>query len=250
MKEIIVSGCSYSTNTGVTPYGSILENLSSVKVSNTAWPGQSNKSIIRQFRDEIKKGITDTIFICQLTHLHRLNLYCTLNNKYIDFQPNFIKIIPELKDGNVVFDVDTESPHKGTFRGISAYGVQKETDFELDESIYKEFFSFYRQYLKYFYDDVESFYNLMDDIDDLNGLVKSSGNKILFLYWPHITPDIGELKKRNILNIDGEYSLLNWSTKNNLLDGRTSHLSQEGHRKLSKKIITELNLGKNKNIFI
>ena len=250
MKKIIVSGCSYSTNTGVTPYGSILENLSSVKVSNTAWPGQSNKSIIRQFRHEIKKGITDTIFICQLTHLHRLNLYCTLNNKYIDFQPNFIKIIPELKDGNVVFDVDTENPHKGTFRGIGTYGAQKQSDTELPQDMYKELFSFYKQYLKYFYDDVNSFYNLMDDVDDLNRLVKSSGNKILFLYWPHIIPNIDELKKRNFLNIDGEYSLLNWSTKNNLLDGKSSHLSQEGHRKLSEKIITELNLGKNKNIFI
>ena len=88
----------------------------------------------------------------------------------------------------------------------------------------------------------------MYELDDLNRLVESSNNKILFLYWSHIVPNVSELKKRNFLNIDGEYSLLNWSTKNNLLDGKTSHLSQEGHRKLSEIILEQLNLEKNNYI--
>jgi len=248
MKKIIVSGCSYSTNTGATPYGNLIPKLSDIEVENTAWPGQSNKSIIRQIRKEIKNGITDSLFICQLTHLHRLNLYCTLNNKYVDFQPTFIKSIPEIKDGNILFDIDIQNPHRGTLRGIGTYGAHQQSDTELPQDMYKELFSFYQQYLKYFHDDVNSFYNLMDDVDDLNRLVKSSGNKILFLYWPHIIPNIDELKKRNFLNIDGEYSLLKWSTKNDLLDGITSHLSQEGHRKLSENIISELNIEKNNYI--
>jgi len=245
MKKIIVSGCSYSTNTGSTPYPAIVEKNTNISVKNTAWPGQSNKSIIKHIRKEINEGIKDTLFICQLTHLHRLNLYCTVNHKYIDFQPNFVKIIPELKDGNVVFDIDTENPHKGTLRGIGTYGAKKQIDTELDDNLYKEFFNFYSQYLKYFYDDTDSFYNLLNDVDDLNRLVESSGNEILFLYWPHIIPDINELRKRNFLNINDEYSLLSWSTKSNLLDGKTSHLSQEGHTQLSDIILTELNLEKN-----
>jgi len=248
MKNILVSGCSYSTNTGVTPYSEIIKNMCDVEVKNTSWPGQSNKSIIRQIREKIDNGLNDTLFICQLTHLHRLNLYCTVNNRYVDFQPNFVNIIPELKNGNIVFDIDTENPHKGTLRGIGTYGAKKQIDTELDDSLYKEFFNFYSQYLKYFYDDKNSFYNLLNDVDDLNRLVESSDNEILFLYWPHIIPDINELRKRNFLNINDEYSLLSWSTKSNLLDGKTSHLSQEGHNVLSKSILKRLNLKKNRII--
>ena len=248
MKKIIISGCSYSTNTGVTPYGSVLGNLSNMEVINAAWPGQSNQSIIRYIRKEIKSGIKDSLFICQLTHLHRLNLYCTLNNKYIDFQPMFIKTIPEIKDGNVVFEVDVENPHKGTLRGIGTYGSTKHFHTGIEDDMFDELFLFYQKYLKYFYDDENSFESLMDELDDLNRLVESSNNKILFLYWSHIVPNVSELKKRNFLNIDGEYSLLNWSTKNNLLDGKTSHLSQEGHRKLSEIILEQLNLEKNNYI--
>lgn len=245
MNNIIISGCSYSSNTGVTPYSTVLGNLSNTKVTNISWPGQSNESIIRHIREEIKKGITNTNFICQLTHLHRLNLYCTLNNKYIDFQPMFIKTVPDIKDGNVVFEVDTENPHKGTLRGIGTYGSTKHYHAGIEDDMYPKLFSFYQQYLKYFYDDKNSFNTLMDEIDDLNRLVESSNNKVLFLYWSHVMPNVEELKKRNFLNINGEYSLLNWSTKNNLLDGKSSHLSQEGHRKLSENILEKLSLQKN-----
>jgi len=248
MKKIITSGCSYSTNTGPTPYSEIIQKSTNIKVENKAWPGQSNKSIIRLIRDEIKNGVTDTLFICQLTHLHRLNLYCTLNKKYIDFQPMFIKTIPEVKDGNIRFDIDIENPHKGTLRGIGTYGASKHLDNNLPDDVYEEFFKFYQKYLKYFYDDNDSFNSLIDDVDDLNRLIKTTNNKILYLYWSHVIPNEKHLEDRNFIKIGSTYSMLEWSTKNNLLDGITSHLSQEGHMSVADTIIEKLNLKKINNI--
>jgi hypothetical protein len=249
MKNIITSGCSYSTNTGEIPYSSIIQSNLNVSVENKAWPGQSNKSIIKGIRDSIKSGSNNTTFICQLTHLHRLNLYCTLNEKYIDFQPMFINPIPEIKDGNIQFDIDIDNPHKGTLRGVGVYGASTPSDNNLPNDMYGKLWDFYQTYLKYFYDDTESFNSLMDDVDDLNRLVKSTNNKIIYLYWSHIIPNKKELQKRNFVNFNGEYSMLNWSTKNNLLDEiGTSHLSQDGHIKLAKKISNILNIKKNKII--
>jgi len=248
MKKIIVSGCSYSTNTGPTPYSECIQKNTNIKVQNTSWPGQSNKSIIRLIRDEIKNGVSDTVFICQLTHLHRLNLYCTVNNKYVDFQPMFINTIPEIKDGNIKFDIDVKNQHLGKTRGIGTYGASNHLDNNLPDDIYGEFFTFYQQYLKYFYDDVESFNSLMNDIDDLNRLIKPTNNKICYLYWSHIIPNKKELIDRNFIKMENTYSMLEWSTKNNLLDGITSHLSQEGHINLAENLIEKLKLKKINNI--
>lgn len=244
MNKIIISGCSYSTNTGVNPYGDIINKTTNISVENKAWPGQSNKSIIRLIRNSIKDGITNSLFICQLTHLHRLNLYCTLNQKYIDCQPMFINPIPEITNGNVEFQIDVENPHIGSLKGITTYGAYKQIDNDLPENIYSEFFEFYQNYLKYFYDDTESFNSLMESVDDLKRLVDTTNNEIIFLYWSHIIPNQFELEKRNFINFDNTYSMLEWSLKNNLLDGRTSHLSQEGHTTLSDNIIKKLNLKK------
>ena len=248
MKNIIVSGCSYSTNTGAIPYSSILKKSSNIEISNISWPGYSNDSIIRAIEDEIKSGITDTLFICQLTHLHRVSYYCSIGERWLDFQPQFINISPQIKDDSVIFEVDTDNVQSGKSKGIVSKNVYDLEDINLNDNIYQSLIKFYQTYLKYLYDDTISFNTLMDKIDYLIYKVKKSNNKILFLYWPHIIPNLNELKNRNFFNIDGEYSLLNWSTKNNLLDGRTSHLSQEGHKKLSELILKQLNLQKNNYI--
>jgi hypothetical protein len=249
MKNIIISGCSYSTNTGTLPYGAIIgKQIPSVPVDNKAWPGQSNKSILSSIRTSIKDGATDTLFICQLTHLHRLNLYCTLNDRYIDFQPLLVKPIPQIKDGNIEFEIDTKSKIAGRVRGIGTYGAAKQVDANLPEDIFPELFDFYEQYLKYFYDDNESFNSLMDDVDDIQRLVDTTNNKILFLYWPHILPNKDELKKRNFINFNKNYSMLEWSTKNNLLDGISSHLNTEGHTKVAENILNVLDIKKNRII--
>ena len=240
MNNIIVSGCSYSSNTGVTPYSELLNDCIDLNVINKAWPGQSNKSIIREIRNHINDGISDTIFICQLTHLHRLNLYCTLNNRYIDFQPMFINSTPLIKNDKIVFDVDYENIHSGKLKGIVSNGVSNIDEFNINNEYYDELHTFYKQYLKFFYDDTESFYELVNQIDDLNRLVNTTSNKIIFLYWSHVIGDTIELKNRNFLNFDNEYSLLNWSTRNDMLDGRTSHLSEKGHYTLCEKLKLEI----------
>ena len=248
MNKIITSGCSYSTNTGSTPYSIILGNSSNdVYVENKAWPGQSNQSILRQIRNDINSGITDTTFICQLTPLHRLSIYCNRNNDYIDFSPTFTTLSPVIKDGNIQFDIDFNNPDQGTLRGIGTYGATGQHDVGLSDDEYKELWNFYKIYLNYSYDDDTAFYNLIEMVDDMQRLVDITNNKILFLFWPNTISDIEELKKRNFINFDGEYSLLNWSVSKNILDG-TSHLSQLGHELVAERLLNNLNLEKNRFI--
>ena len=107
MKDILFSGCSYSSHTGNTPFPEILNRLDGINIIQTSWPGQSNDSIIRNIKNSIKiDKRTDTTFVCQLTHLHMLSMFCTLNQKWVDFQPEFINVIPEVKDNTIIFDVD------------------------------------------------------------------------------------------------------------------------------------------------
>ena len=71
---------------------------------------------------------------------------------------------------------------------------------------------------------------LLYKIDTLKAYIESTGNKIEFIYWPNIENEKQkeEIKNRNFLSIDNEYSMLKWSTKNKLIDV-TSHLHKEGH---------------------
>jgi hypothetical protein len=229
MKDILFSGCSYSSHTGNTPFPEILNRLDGINIIQTSWPGQSNDSIIRNIKNSIKiDKRTDTTFVCQLTHLHRLSMFCTLNQKWVDFQPEFINVMPEVKDNTIIFDVDFENV------GVNSHSLL--------DYVTTDLIKFYKTYLKYLYDETHSFYKLMNDIDDLTDLVNSTNNKIVYMFWPHTIPDVSELENRNFLNIDGEYSLLTWSTKNNLLDGRNSHLGVDGHIELSNILKNYLNL--------
>jgi hypothetical protein len=79
----------------------------------------------------------------------------------------------------------------------------------------------------YVYDDEEHFKHLLYNVDTLKSYVESTGNKIIFLYWPYIKND-KELVKRNFFNVDNEYSMLKWSIKNNLVLPDT-HLNNNGH---------------------
>ena len=88
----------------------------------------------------------------------------------------------------------------------------------------------YKTWLQRVYDEDETFNYLLYKIDTLKTYVESTNNKIEFVYWPDIENKIQlqEMKKRNFFNIDGEYSMLKWSTKNKLVDN-TSHLHADGH---------------------
>lgn len=240
--NIIVSGCSYSQNCGDIPYTNLLSKMSNSNSTQLAWPGQGNDTIIRTIKEQIKKGITDTTFICQLTHLHRFSIFCTSNQKWIEFQPNFINTAPIIKDGNIVHEISTDV--RNSYGGIGTYGAQKKEDTNLSPYEQSELKIWYETYLKLIYDETHVFYELMNKVDELTKLVEDTNNKILYLFWPHTIVDKSCLEDRNFFNIDGEYSILKWSVENNLINPKDSHLNKKGHEKLTELLINKLKLTK------
>src|SRR6056300_858929 len=66
INNIIITGCSYSQASGVPQkyiYSSLLKQHRDIKnVKNLSWPGQSNDTIIRDIKNEINKGVSDSLF--------------------------------------------------------------------------------------------------------------------------------------------------------------------------------------------
>tara|TARA_R110002074_G_scaffold388543_1_gene571287 strand:+ start:655 stop:1401 length:747 start_codon:yes stop_codon:yes gene_type:complete len=243
MKNIIVSGCSYSQNCGDIPYPHLIDKKTTSSVTNLAWPGQGNDSIIRIINEQIQNGVTDTLFICQLSYLHRLSMFCNANQKWIDFQPSFINQKPEMVDGKVEFSFDIDIKHN--IGGMVVYKETETTAVGLPNEEYKNLMNWYETYMTLIYDEEHRFNSLMESIDTLNYKVDKSGNKILYIYWPHEIVNINELKNRNFFNIDGEYSMLKWSTENEMINTE-SHLSDKGHVKLTELLINEFGLVRQK----
>ena len=238
MTNIIVTGCSYSQISGVKKaYPNMLDSSLNLKVSNLAWPGQSNDTIIRNVKEQIRGGISDTLFICQLTHLHRVSHYCTLNKKWLDFQPAIVNIEPTIKDDKVSFEIETH-----TLVPPSVYGAQRWSDSGLDKEEMYELFKWYEFYLTHLYDEENTFHELIHKINELTKQVKDSGNDILYLYWPDISYDDSLFLNNNFLSIDGEYSMLKWSIKNKLTQQQDTHLTVDGHIAIMKEICKHLNI--------
>lgn len=244
--NIIVTGCSYSTKAGVhSSYVDLLKlHLKNTNVTNLAWPGQSNDTIIRNVKEQIRYGVTDTLFICQLTHLHRVSHFCHINQKWLDFQPAYVNTQPLLKDDKLQFEVkfwykEKNRPPlgKGNHGAVGIYGATKHADLDLSDDITNELLDWYEKYLFYLYDDSNTFVQLSYKLDELSKQVLDSGNEILYLYWPEVLYDSTLFDDNNFLSIDGEYSMLKWSTKNKLTQKKDSHLSLTGHYKLLNNIL-------------
>jgi hypothetical protein len=230
--KIIVSGCSYSA----WGYPLYLKEKYKLDVESLAISGQSNYSIIRKIYDYItNEDCKNTIFICQLTWLHRIGFYHDITNCWLDYQPNFINLIPKY------FDQPNKLEMKYHNENVKVNEIIK-----INKDEYKELENMYKTYLKYVHNESETFVNLLYKIDTLESFVEKTGNKILFIYWPLIDNEIQikAFKNRNFFNIDGEYSMLNWSTKNKMLTKIDSHLSNYGHihfsEILQKYLITNL----------
>ena len=245
MKNIIVTGCSYSQKSGVThPYPLLLKNYFKGNVTNLAWPGQSNDTIIRNVKEQIREGVSNTLFICQLTHLHRISHYCTLNKKWLDFQPAIVNSEPSIKDDKIFFEAKVYNAEEkrpslgwGNTGGVSVYGAKKWKDVKLSEDIVNELMNWYDLYLTHLYDEENTFYELHHKIDELTEQVKHSGNDILYLYWPDIHYDYSLFSNNNFLSIDGEYSMLKWSFKKGLTQQKQdTHLSKIGHVELLNEL--------------
>lgn len=245
MKNIIVTGCSYSQKSGVThPYPLLLKNYFKGNVTNLAWPGQSNDTIIRNVKEQIREGVSDTLFICQLTHLHRISHYCTLNKKWLDFQPAIVNAESTIKDDKILFEVkiyngEEKRPPmgRGNTGGVSVYGATELKNVNLSESRVEELLDWYQTYLTHLYDEENTFYELHHKIDELTKQVNDSGNTIIYLYWPDINYDSSLFEKNNFLSIDGEYSMLKWSLQKGLTQQKQdTHLSKIGHVELLNEL--------------
>ena len=261
MNKVIVTGCSYSTKAGVNyPYPILMKDHFDGEVINLSWPGQSNDTIIRNVKEEIRKGTTNTFFICQLTHLHRMAKFCTLNQKWVDFQPALANPAPDFKDSKMKFDVHildieskskTNSPYEGGNHGVSIYGATNPKDVEIEEFEMWKLINWYQDYLMYIYDEENEFKELHYKISELTKLVEDSGNEILYLYWPDVIKDKSVFKNNNFLSVDGEYSLMRWSIKNKLTQRHDTHLTSIGHVHLLDELSRYIeldNFNKNKVI--
>lgn len=237
--NIIISGCSYSTNSDAVPYPIHLKNTTNLNVTNLAWPGQGNDTIVRTIKEQLRSGVTNTIFICQLSYLHRKSFFCNELNQWIDFQPSIINSNPDIKDGNIKFDFDLSNISNSA---IGVYGARRRSNVNLSEQTYKKLIQWYHDYLFYLYNEETEFIQLMYTIDELSTQIKNSNNKILYLYWPDVFFNLDIIKKNNFLQIENEYSMLKWSKVNNLTNTYDTHLSTEGHLELTKHIINNLNL--------
>ena len=234
--KIVISGCSASRsgsdNNPTINWVSHLIKKYNYNIDQLAVEGQSNESITKKVYDYItKNNATNCIFLCQLTYTHRIGWWHQIANQWADYQPNYINGIPEIDEENdkVKFPYTININEKK-----SRYMFPKGN---VSQSQYDELTKMYLTWLKYVYDEDEMFKALMFKIDLLQSYINETGNKIIFIYWPEIKDEFqySELKKRNMFEVDNTISILNWSTKNNIVCP-TTHLTDKGQLVFSEKL--------------
>jgi len=225
MDNIIISGCSYSYPNPHS-YGKWLGD----GVINLSYPGSSNPSILYKVWDYIRRnGCKGDTFVIQLTYLHRIGWYHKSAGKWIDWQP----VWTTPKPNGVEWKWDSSITHPNLPLGEGNLSpIQSEM-----------LFSMYKGWLSLVYDEEQEFHYLMYSIDSLSAYISQTGNKAVWLYWPHITNPT-ELVDRGFFEIGGEYSLLQWSTDSALLGGN-SHLSDIGCKVLGENLRQRLGIGGN-----
>ena len=226
MDNIIISGCSYSYPNPHS-YGKWLGD----RVINLSVSGSSNSSILYRIWDYIKRGeCKGDTFVIQLTYLHRIGWYHQSAGRWIDWQPVFTS--PKPNGTEWKWDASQSHPNYS----------QRETKIS---DVHSEMLSsMYKNWLSLVYDEEEEFRYLMYLVDSLSALISQTGNKAVWLYWPHISNPT-ELVRRGFFEIGGEYSLLKWSTDSALL-GSDSHLSDNGCKVLGAKLSNFLGLDNTK----
>jgi len=265
-KNLILAGCSYTINTwsgGVpvqAPYtfGGFLTHNYKLNVKHIAVSGNSNDASIRQIYDYVKNNnITDSTIVFQVTHLHRIGGYFNFLNNWINLQPHILdsKDSNDLKSESFILDnINTHEIKNSDFYATEVYPNgyinllnKNDDDFwkEGDFFIKNKIIEYYRLWLQYKYDDFIEFKELLFKIDLLKGYLSQFNNNLSLIYWPDIYPKYEDfLKEYNFFEIDGEYSMLRWSKKNNVI-GKDTHLTKEGHKILSEKLYEHLILNKN-----
>lgn len=229
--KVLISGCSYS-HIPDSSYGNYLNLIHGYDVINISYSGQSNDSILKKIYDYIKiNKVTNSVVICQLTYLHRIGWYHNINSMWMDYQPEFINQIPTFTNGKLDIKYN-ETKSKVT--QYADYNGASQSDF-------KKLKEMYHIWLSMVYNEDESFNYMLYKIDTLKTYIEKTNNKVIFVYWPEIQNDyqLNELKDRNFLNINNEYSILKWSVKNNMI-GNDSHLSIYGCNEFSNILNSKL----------
>lgn len=239
MKNIIVSGCSYSNG-----YPYFLKESYNLNVKSLSFSGQSNDSIIRKIYDYITtEKVTDSLFICQFTWTHRIGGYHNSVDAWLDYQPNFINLIPKYNELSDKFEMNYKSDN------VKAFSESINEKILTNSDEYLELQNMYGSYLKLVYNEEAAFLDLLYNTDLIESFIQKTNNQILFIYWPLIQNDnqCKELKNRNFFNINGEYSMLNWSTKTKKLTGQDSHLSYYGSMQFAEILYNHIT---NDNLYI
>ena len=224
--KIIVSGCSYSRTPYDKTYSKFLNEIYGYHIENTAKSGQSNQSIIKTLFDWVKTyDVRDSYLICQLTFTHRIGMFHDVFDRWHDYQPYGTKIT---QNQITKFNKITTQMYLKEFNELS-------NDILIDE-IGNDLLKFYETYIKWIYNDKAEFESLMLNVDMFNEWVKLNNNKVLFIYWPQLT-DIEsiQLKERNFFNIDGNYSMHDYTKRNQLTD-IDGHMNEAGNRYIADKI--------------
>jgi len=259
-QKVVTVGCSYSEEAwpsnsdkinGTKPknYSDFLNDIDGINCKNLSKSGNSNDASIRQLYYYVKKNNPkDTTFIFQITMLHRHGGFYSFNNKWLNFQPGNIRI-ENKKD---IYKIGYKRFIYDELGGVRAPLV---SDYDFDSLTYsdlnnhlktndvemQQMLIFYNSFiLKYKYDDILEFKELLFKIDLIKSFVNKNNNKLLLIFWPKVFPEyIDSLKEYDFFNIDGEYSMLKWSLDNKLI-GEDTHLESDGHYKLSKKILEKI----------
>ena len=243
--KIVVAGCSFSCTVKEPEYptGSYPNILNSdeFSVDNISVSGNSNDGSIRSIYEYIRhNNSNDTTFILQCTFLHRIGGYFNFLEDWFNIQPNYrisnldIGQLESLKI-NEMFDSTERNAHiYGVNYNFKTKNINDLIWRNVSDTLRDDIIKYYRLWLKLKYDDNIEFNELLFKIDLLNAYVSQSNNKLICMYWPPIEDEyLSKLKEYNFINIDGEYSILNWSLKNKFAADDT-HLYYDGHKALSK----------------
>lgn len=242
--KLITFGCSYSdisntdddtinANSDVV-YPKVLGDKYNYDSLNLASCGYSNDKIIKKLFENVQ---TDTTYICQITFLHRRGRYVDVAEEWIDFQPAFFQQ-PTIKDKKVNWKIMEDY----YFDATKTDEPRSKSYLTLSDDTKNQLRNWYGDYMKLIHNDDEEFKHLMYQIDMLESYVQKFNSRIMFIYWPEVRNEIelSELQKRKFLSISDNYSMLNWSTSNNLL-GWDSHMNPKGHELLADEINVFIN---------
>lgn len=236
MNKFLFGGCSYfSGNPSVSSdfKDLSLKNNDGYWVHGCASPGQSNTTILKRIYETINElSFTGSTIFCQLTYLHRIGFYHDYTDCWIDYQPEFLNPLPKKIDSSIL-----KMDYHINFKKNKLQSFGANVIFESEE-INKKLREWYDTYLTYVHNDFSAFEFLIYQIDLITAYLKERNCDILFLYWPLIDDErmISEMSKRNFLSIDNNYSMLDYTTKNNLINKSDSHLSIDGVNFMAQKL--------------